>query len=133
MHVRSPHAWIVSVSSRRPEHKWHPRAQCRAFDTARFDSDVREAVVAIDMMAAAELVSLRQISDYLPTQARAGGVRQVRQALALADEDSRSPNESRVRLIWVLDAGAAPPRVNQPVFDLRGRLLGIADLLDPVA
>lgn len=38
-----------------------------------------------------------------------------------------------MRLIWELDAGFPPPLVNQPVFTLDGRLLGIADILDPVA
>lgn len=35
-----------------------------------------------------------------------------------------------MRLIWVLDAILPPPSVNSPIYDLTGRLLGIADLLD---
>jgi hypothetical protein len=38
-----------------------------------------------------------------------------------------------MRLVWVLDAGLPAPLVNQPVWDLHGRLLGVADLLDPGA
>lgn len=101
------------------------------FDEARFAADEREAAVAIDMAAAAELVSLQQIARYLLTKAGTRGVRQVRAALELADEGSRSPNESRLRLIWMIDVGRPRPLVNQPVFDPSGRLLGIADLLDP--
>lgn len=56
---------------------------------------------------------------------------QVGRALDLADEKSKSPNETRLRLIWVLDAGLAHPLVNRPVFDLSGRLLGVPDLFDP--
>ena len=41
--------------------------------------------------------------------------------------------ESRLRLIWVLDAGWAAPLCNRPVFGLDGRKLGTPDLLDPVA
>ncbi len=54
-------------------------------------------------------------------------------ALDLAHELSRSPNETRMRLVWMLDAGLPAPLVNQPVWDLHGRMLGIADLFDPVA
>jgi len=50
--------------------------------------------------------------------------------LGLASERSRSPNESRTRLIWEVDAGLPRPLVNQHVWDLHGNLLGIADLLD---
>jgi hypothetical protein len=54
----------------------------------------------------------------------------VTRALALSSEHSRSPNETRTRLIWLLDARLPPPLVNQEIGDRRGRLLGIADLLD---
>ena len=100
------------------------------FDEARCAQDVREATVAIDMMAAAELTSISQFGLYVENRAGWRGVEQVRRALDLANERSMSPNETRMRLIWVLDAGFPPPLVNQPVFDRRGRLAGIADLLD---
>lgn len=103
------------------------------FDEARSARDVREAVVAVDMMTAAELVSIRQLRVYVEGMTGVRGVPKVRAALQLASEDSRSPNETRMRLIWVLDADLPQPLVNQPVFDRCGRLLGIADLLDPVA
>jgi hypothetical protein len=108
---------------------------CTVPDRALFDEmcharDVREAVVAMDMMAAAELTSIARMSDYVATRAGWNGVPQVRAALTLADEDSRSPNETRMRLVWQLDAGLPRPLVNRAVFDLRGRLLGYADLLD---
>ena len=35
--------------------------------------------------------------------------------------------------MWQLDAGRGRPLVNQPLFDLRGRLLGYPDLFDPDA
>ena len=103
------------------------------FDAARDEPTVREAVVAIDMMAAARLVSISQLSGFVSLRPGWRGVEQVRDAMALADEDSRSPNETRMRLIWQLDARLPRPLVNRPVFDLNGRLLGVADLLDPVA
>ena len=103
------------------------------FDEMRAARDVREAVVAMDMMAAAELVSISQMRAHVAAHAGWRGVPQARLALDLADEGSRSPNETRLRLIWVLDAGLPPPLVNAPVFDPLGNLIGIADLLDPVA
>ena len=73
------------------------------------------------------------MTRYLQSRAGWHGVPQVRRALTLASEDSRSPNETRMRLVWELDAGFPRPLVNRPVFDLDGKLIGIADLLDPVA
>jgi len=100
------------------------------FDAMRTAPDVREAVVAMEMMAAAELVSIQQIKEYVDALPGWKGVAQVRAALELAIEDSRSPNETRMRLIWLLDAGLPRPEANQEVFDLRGQLIGVADLLD---
>jgi hypothetical protein len=96
----------------------------------RMAGDLREATVAMDMMAAAELTSVRRMSDYCAAHARWNGVPLVRAALELANENSRSPSETRMRLVWMLDAGLPMPEVNQPVYDLGGRLLGIADILD---
>src|SRR3712207_878710 len=50
-----------------------------------------------------------------------------------ADEDSASPQETRLRLVWLLDARLPRPLVNQPVFSLDGVLLGYPDLLDKEA
>lgn len=103
------------------------------FDAIRLAPDVAEATVAIDMAAAAEITSVRRVQAYTDLQAGKKGVQQVRGALRLADEDSRSPNETRMRHVWRIDARLPRPLVNQPVWDRRGRLLGYADLLDPVA
>lgn len=101
------------------------------FDEMRRRVDMREAVVAMDMTAAAGLVSVRRMLAYVAARPgwRHGAL--VRTALARADETSRSPNETRLRLVWELDARLPRPLTNQHVWDDRGRLLGIADLLDP--
>ncbi len=103
------------------------------FDEMRVAPDLREAVVGMDMMAAAELVSISQMSKYVAQHIGWNGVPQTRDALELADERSKSPIETRGRLIWVLDAGLPKPLVNRPVWDLDGRLLGIPDLFDEEA
>jgi very-short-patch-repair endonuclease len=107
-----------------------PRA---TFDAMRYARTTREAVVALDMMAAAGLTTVAQMRDYVGRKQTWTGVQRARDAVALADDLSRSPQESRLRLIWQLDAGRGRPLVNRPVFDRQGRLLGYPDLLDPEA
>lgn len=101
------------------------------FDEMRFAPSLRQAVVALDMTAAAELISVRQLAEYAAHRHAWTGVPQVREAVGLASDTSRSPQESRLRLVWLLDAGLAEPLCNVPVFDLEGNLLGVPDLLDP--
>ena len=103
------------------------------FDEMRRGEDPREAVVAMDMAAAAELVSIREMTEYVAQHSTWRRARRVSWALTLASERSLSPGETRMRLIWMLDAGLCMPLVNQYVWDRRGKLLGIADILDPVA
>ena len=74
--------------------------------------------------------SVRRVAAFAERQVRRPGAGQVRRALALASEHSRSPQETRLRLVWVLDAGLPPPLVNCQVSDLAGGLVGVADLLD---
>lgn len=100
------------------------------FDAMRLAPDVRESTVAMDMAAAAGLISIARMRAYVLTRDGWTGVPHVRAALDLADERSRSPNETRMRLIWMLDAGFPRPMVNTPVWDLKGRVIGIIDLLD---
>jgi hypothetical protein len=73
------------------------------------------------------------LREYAASIGRRRGIGRVRRALELADEESRSPTETWMRLIWMLDAGLPRPLCNRAVYDLGGRLLGVPDLLDPVA
>jgi hypothetical protein len=101
------------------------------FDAMRYSPDVREAVVALDMACAAEITSIGRMRDYVGRHQAWTGVQQCRDAVVLADEWSRSPQESRLRLVWQIDAARPRPRANRPIFDLDGQLLGYPDLLDP--
>lgn len=103
------------------------------FDEMRQCQDWREAVVAFDMMAAAGLVSRRQMQDYTAARTRWRRSSVVAKALPYGSEHSRSPNECRMRLVWEVDAGLPRPLVNQEIFSRSGRLVAVADLLDPVA
>ncbi len=103
------------------------------FDAMRLEGGLRGAVVSLDMAAAARLTSVARMRSYLesrPSWRGVPGVPVVRRALLLADDDSASPPESRLRLVWLLDARLPRPLVNQPVFTLGGELLGYPDLLD---
>ncbi len=102
------------------------------FDAVRYAPNLREAVVALDMAAAAAITSVRRLATYVGTRQAWQGVQQARDAVVLASELSRSPQESRLRLLWQLDADRPRPLVNVPVFEGgSGRLLGYPDLLDP--
>ncbi|MBW8749973.1 MAG: hypothetical protein JF565_00925 [Propionibacteriales bacterium] len=100
------------------------------FDEMRSVADDREAVVAMDMAAAARLVAVWQMVEYWEGHSGWRRAQRVGRTLPLAEERSRSPAESRLRLFWVLDAGLPRPLCNRPVFDLDGRHLGTPDLLD---
>lgn len=104
-----------------------------AFDAMRLAEDEREATVVADMVAAAMRSSLVRMRAYVDSHPGCRDISRARRALELASEHSRSPSETRLRLTWVLDAGLPEPWANCEILDLSGRLLGVADLLDPVA
>jgi hypothetical protein len=100
-----------------------------AFDEARCARDLREAVVAVDMALAAGLFSSREYVDYALASRNWPGARRARAAGLLADPRSLSPGETRMRLVWVLDARLPAPRSNWPIADLDGHRLGKPDLV----
>jgi hypothetical protein len=103
------------------------------FDEMRRLRDWRDAVVAMDMAAAAELVSIGRMADYLAAHRSWRRSSVVESALPFCNERSRSPAECRLRIVWEVDAGLPRPLVNCEVFGLDGRLLCIADRFDPEA
>ena len=95
---------------------------------------LRPAVIAVDMVVAAGLASIDEITTYVAHPSPRGPAYPcVARRSSLAIDHSRSPQESRMRLIWILDAELPPPLCNRAVFDLDGRLLGYPDLFDPIA
>lgn len=99
------------------------------FDEVRRVGELREAVVAMDMALVAALVSFAQIDELIESQPQRRGMGLFRAARRLATSRSASPMETRMRLVWVLDAGLPEPRCNWPVADEDGRYLGRPDLL----
>jgi hypothetical protein len=91
--------------------------------------ELREAVVVLDMALVARLVTFGELDAFIASHAGLPGVSLMRRARELASDRSRSPMETRMRLIWVLDAGLPTPRCNWPIADASGRWLGSPDLL----
>lgn len=111
---------------------------CRLVDAAVFDEmrrfrSVRHAVSVLEMAMYAELTSRRRFAEYLATRNRRKWVGVAREALALAQEGAESPQETYLRLVWLLDAELPRPLVNVNVYGLDGQFLGRADLLSPEA
>ncbi|MGH8824894.1 MAG: DUF559 domain-containing protein [Jiangellaceae bacterium] len=74
-----------------------------------------EAVVVADAFAHAGVVDLPWLSAYVGMHRRWPGVRRSALAVDLSSAHSRSPGESRLRMVVVL-AGFPVPLVNPPVF-----------------
>lgn len=87
----------------------------------------------MEMAAAADLESVSRMRVFASDHSRWRRASQVSRALRFAGELSRSPNETRMLLVWLVEARLPPPMVNCEVFARSGRLVGVADLFDPVA
>ncbi|HWJ11200.1 MAG TPA: hypothetical protein VNS46_17605 [Nocardioides sp.] len=94
---------------------------------------LRDAVRALDMAAYSDLVSIAEAAEVIEGQSSWTGVPQAREALAHADENTWSPQETTMRLHWRASVEGACPRGNVPLFDLQGRHLGTPDLVDVCA
>jgi hypothetical protein len=103
------------------------------YDATRWSISDRWALVAVDMTVAAGLITAEGFREYVESRPAWTGVYRARFAADHATDASRSPQESWLRLVWVLDAQLPLPLCNRPVFSLGGELLGYPDLFDPVA
>lgn len=106
-----------------------------AYDEMRLARGVREAIVVLDMATSTTSgvshTSIDDVHKVVEAHRKTRGIAQVRRALPLGDSRSASPWETRTRLVAQLDVGIVRVRVNAPVFDRWGKLLGVADLIDP--
>jgi hypothetical protein len=106
------------------------RVERALFDEMRRIGELREAAVAIGAACAARLTTVARMRTYAATRRWYRDVRMAREAVELAVEDCRSPQEDRFRILWECDAGWGRPLINRAVLDDRGRLVAIPDLLD---
>lgn len=99
------------------------------FDEIRRQDNLRERVVVLDMAVVAGFMTLPEVDAFIEECAGRPSVERLREARDLATDRSASPMETRMRLIWILDAGLPRPRCNWPIADQHGRYLGKPDLL----
>jgi hypothetical protein len=99
----------------------------------RYAASVEAAVIVADMAMYADLVSSAEVVTYAASLSSWTGIPQARKALPLMRENSWSPQETRMRLLWLLLAGLPEPLCNVPVFDTAGRHIGTPDLFEPTS
>lgn len=100
----------------------------------RYAPDDQAAVVAFDMAAFNDLVSIDELAAYVDTDLVARrGVERVRRVLPDLDENSWSPMEPVLRCVWKQEMGRPRLLMNVPVFDRNGRFVGTPDAFDPAA
>lgn len=99
----------------------------------RYAAHLPAAVLALDMAAHDDLVSIAEADAWVRGHPSWTGIGQGRDAVPLASENSWSPMEVQTRTTWILDAGLPEPAANRPVFDLAGRHLLTPDLIDAEA
>lgn len=104
-----------------------------AMDLARLAPDLVEAVVALDAVLHASYVARQDVEACVRAHPNLRGIGQARAALELCDARAESGWETRLRMIWVLEARLPPPHVNVSVTSKAGRFLGRPDLLDEEA
>lgn len=100
-----------------------------AFDLARRPPRV-DALVAVDALLHRRVVKLATLQGYATEHRGWPGARLLAEVLALADERSESPMETRLRLL-LIDGGLPRPVAQHDVHDERGRFLARLDLAYP--
>lgn len=91
---------------------------------------LRWAVVHADMAFASGVVDRDRWTTYLGSRPWHVRIRHARLVLELSVTTSRSPGETLLRLIWVIDGGWPAPLCNVLVTDQWGTVVGMPDLLD---
>jgi Protein of unknown function (DUF559) len=100
-----------------------------AFDIAR-RPPLFEAVVGVDAMLTARLVTRSQLERFGTARKRWPGMRQLHKVLVVCDGGAESPMESRLRLVLI--AGGLPwPVTQHEVFDPNGAFVARLDLAYP--
>ena len=105
-------------------------AERALYDEAR-RHEVRWAVVHADMAYAAGVLDRDAWATYIGSRPWHVRIRHARLVLDLSAVGSRSPGETLLRLVWVLDCGWSAPLLNPLVTDEHGVVIGMPDLLDP--
>jgi hypothetical protein len=107
-------------------------AERSCLDVMRF-CGAEEGLVVADAAIRAGLTTRQQLSEALDRMIGLKGVPQARIAVPLVDGRAESGPESRLRYVWVVEAGLPVPLVNPVIEDLDGHFVARVDLLDPEA
>ena len=99
------------------------------FDVAR-TSSVEEGLVGADILCRQVGLEPADVQEYAEQHPGMRGLPVARAVLALADPRSRSSGESRLRYIWVVEAGLPRPQCNPYVLDGTGAVVAMPDVLD---
>jgi hypothetical protein len=99
---------------------------------ARRARSLVHAVQIIDMAAGGDRVDLEGLQAYIARLPSRPGIRRLRAAVAVADENAWSPQEPPMRMTWTA-RGHPRPRCNIPIFSPDGQHLLTPDLFDPEA
>jgi hypothetical protein len=100
-----------------------------AFDLARATT-VERGLVAVDAFARAARLDLVSLDRYVRRHPRYRGVPVARSVVELCDPRARSAGESRLRFVWLVEAGLPRPEVNPLVVNAVGAVVAMTDLLD---
>jgi hypothetical protein len=102
---------------------------------ARHAENGIDAVRALDMAMMFDLTSTDELVDFtLRRLFTTTGIAQLHAAICLASENSWSPLEPIMRVLWEVELRLERQLLcNWPVFDRDGRHIGTPDLIDPVA
>lgn len=112
---------------------WAAIATRAVFDELTRHGKLRQAIVDVEMAIAAQLTDLEEFRSYVEGRNAWTGVGLAREAATAAGLGCRSPQEVRMTLAWMWDAGLPRPLCNVPLFTLDGSLIAVVDLLDPAA
>ncbi len=92
-----------------------------------------EGLVAADATVRAGLTTRDRLTQALARMSGLKGVPRARLAVPLVDGRAESGPESRLRYVWVVEAGLPVPLVNPVVVERDGRFVARTDLVDPEA
>lgn len=109
---------------------WVTTAERATFDEVRRHRGLRQGIVDVEMTIAAGLMSIDGFRAYVESRNAWTDIGLLREVATYAGLGCRSPQEARMALVWMWDAGFPRPLCNVPIFGLDGRLIAIVDLLD---
>lgn len=129
---RQHHGLIVRNETLAPDEvTWACRLPVTTRERTAFDLGRHlprnQAVARIDALSRVQEIDTEDVLLLAKRYQGARGLKALRTALPLVDRGAASPQETRLRLLFI-DAGLPRPTTQIPICDDRGRLIRMADL-----